>query len=126
MLRPENRPPEYPPELLPLALRPHTVAVRAIFNESGRVMEIVKSPLGESTDDAYRPQFESAVRHAVEEWRCQPPRIRKFRPGPDADHDGKPDYRILAAERILKTFFDLAFSFEVINGQPVVKRAVPK
>ncbi len=126
MLRPENRHPEYPPELLHLALTPHVVVVRAIFNESGRVTEIVNSPLGASTEDVYRPQFEAAVRRAVEQWKCQAPRIRKFRPGPDADHDGKPDYRVLSAERILKAFFDLEFSFEVINGQPVVKRATPK
>jgi hypothetical protein len=54
-------------------------------------------------------------------WRCEPPHIRKFRPGPDNDHDGKPDYRIMVAQSTLKTFFDVSFSFEVVNGEPVVK-----
>jgi hypothetical protein len=47
--------------------------------------------------------------------------IRKFRPGPDSDGDGKPDFLIMSSQRSLKTFFDLTFSFEVVDGQPIVK-----
>jgi hypothetical protein len=45
---------------------------------------------------------------------------------PDSDGDGKPDYRIMTAQTTLKTFFDLSFTFEVIDGQPVVRAASPK
>lgn len=120
-LRPENRPPAYPPELIPLHLPPHTIGVRLTFSESGRVIDAVPSPLVPSTDDSCKPAFLAAVTEAVREWKCQPPAIRKFRPGPDTDGDGKPDYQILVAQRVLKTFFDLSFSFEVVNGHPVVK-----
>ena len=120
-LRPENRPPAYPPDLIPLHLAPHTIGVRATFSEAGRVVDVASSPLVASTEDSYRPAFFAAVAQAVREWKCQPPAIRKFRPGPDGDGDGKPDYRILIAQRFFRTFFDLSFSFEVVDGHPVVK-----
>ena len=125
-LSPRNNPPAYPPDLIPLQLTPYTIVVRVIFDESGRVFEIAHSPLATSTEGQYRTAFEAAVKQALQQWRCSPPRIRKFRPGPDADGDGKPDYRILASQRVLKTFFDVSFSFEVVNGQPVVRSAAPK
>jgi len=122
-LRPENPPPIYPPELVPLHLTPHTVAVRVMFDERGSALSVVPSPVANSTDDPYRATFEKAVETTLMRWRCQPPRIRKFRPGPDSDGDGKPDFRILSAQRTLKTFFDVSFLFEVVNGQPVVRSA---
>jgi len=116
-----NPQPKYPPELIARHLAPHTVAVRVTFDERGRLFDIAPSPVAESTRDEYQPAFEAAVRDAVGRWKCWPASIRKFRDGPDADGDGKPDYRILVAERMLKTFFDISFSFEIVNGQPVVR-----
>jgi hypothetical protein len=97
------------------------VVLRVTFDERGRASEIANSPVAASTDDDYRPAFEAAARKALKAWGCHPPRIRKFRPGPDGDGDGKPDFRILQAERLLQAFFDVSFTFEVINGVPVVK-----
>lgn len=116
-----NPPPKYPADLLSLNLPRRAASVRVTFDESGHVIDVGPSPVGETTHDQYEPAFTAAVRDAVQTWRCYPPRIRKFRDGPDADGDGKPDYRILASQRTLKTFFDVTFVFEVINGQPVVK-----
>jgi hypothetical protein len=121
-LNSDNRVPVYPQQLVALRLPPHTIGVRVTFDESGRAVDVGPSPLVPSTADSYRSAFEAAVDEAVKRWRCYPPRIRKFRPGPDTDGDGKPDYRIMTAQRVFKTFFDLAFDFEIINGQPVVKR----
>ena len=120
-LRPENPPPAYPADLIALHLQEHTIAVRVTFDEAGRLFDVAPSPIAASTDDAYRPAFEQSVRDALKSWRCSPPRIRKFRPGPDGDGDGKPDYRIMVTQKPLKTFFDLSFAFAVVNGQPVVK-----
>lgn len=122
-LLPSNPSPIYPIALLPMHLTPHAIAVRVTFKESGEVSEITASPVAQSTEDEYRPLFEAAVRDAVSQWKCWPSRIRKFRPGPDLDGDGKSDYRILVSERLFKTFFDVAFSFEIVNGKPAVKRA---
>ena len=125
-LRPDNPPPKYPAELIPLRLGPHTVSLRVTFDEQGAAWRVEPSPIAESTDDPYRSAFENALKETLMRWKCQPPRIRKFRPGPDSDGDGKPDFRIMTAQRTLKTFFDLSFTFEVVNGQPVVRSASPK
>lgn len=116
-----NPRPEYPRDLIPLHLAPHVVGLRVTFDERGNAIEIVQSPVVESTASDYAPRFEAVAREALQAWRCHPAQIRKFRDGPDSDGDGKADYRILAASRRLKAFFDLSFSFEVVNGQPVVR-----
>lgn len=116
-----NRPPKYPADLLPLNLPRKAASVRVTFDENGRVIDVVPSPIGEITHDEYESAFMSAVTDAVCTWHCYPASIRKFRDGPDNDGDGKPDYRILVAQRFLKTFFDVTFTFEVVNGHPVVK-----
>ncbi len=118
---PGNPKPEYPTELVARKLPLHVVSVRVTFAEDGRAADISNSPLAASTQDEYTPDFAGEVKKAVSRWRCWPARIRKFRLGKDLDGDGKPDYRILSAEKVLRTYFDMTFSFEVINGQPVVK-----
>ena len=120
-LMPGNPNPKYAPELVGLHLPPHVVSIRVRFGEDARPEDIGPSPVGETSHDKYEPAFEAAVRNAVERWKCWPARIRKFRDGPDLDGDGKPDYRILVSQRMLKTFFDVSFTFEVVNGQPVVR-----
>ncbi|HSP14556.1 MAG TPA: hypothetical protein VLV78_07385 [Thermoanaerobaculia bacterium] len=122
-LNPDNPFPEYPAALIGKSLPIHVVAARVTFDEEGCPIDIAGSPLRASTEDQYTPYFVGEVRKAVATWKCWPPRIRKFRPGPDTDGDGKPDYRILSAEKVLKTYFDVSFSFEVVNGVPVVKGA---
>jgi hypothetical protein len=125
-LRPENPPPAYPAQLISLHLPPHTVSLRVTFDEQGAALQVEPSPIAKSTEDQYRGVFEKAVTDTLMRWKVQPPRIRKFRDGPDSDGDGKPDYRIMTAQQALKTFFDLSFSFEVLDGQPVVRSASPK
>ena len=114
--------PEYPPHLIDKRLPPHIVALRIVFDESGQLIETTKSPLAPSTESVDASDFESAAIGAIGTWRCLPARIRKFRDAEDSDGDGQPDYRILVGEKVLKTRFDLAFSFEIVNGEPVVKR----
>ena len=116
-----NPNPDYPASLLSLHLPPRVVSARVTFDEQGRAIEVTPSAIGETTHDQYTQAFWGAVSEALLRWHCSPPRIRKWRDGPDADGDGKPDYRILAAQRVFKTFFDVAFTFDVVNGQPVVK-----
>jgi hypothetical protein len=125
-LDPSNPGPTYPAELIQLRLPPYTVGMRVTFDERGNVLDILPSPIAASTEGPHRPAFEDATRAALRRWHCWAPQIRKFRPGPDADGDGKPDYRIMSDRRSLKTFFDVSFAFEVVNGVPVVKSAAPK
>ncbi len=113
--------PVYPAELVALHLPPHVVVLRVYFDKQGDAIDVRPSPVAASTDDQYREAFEQAARQSLKKWRCYAAAIRKFRPGPDTDGDGKPDYRILEAQRYFSTFFDVSFSFEIVNGEPVVK-----
>jgi hypothetical protein len=122
---PENPVPEYPAELLKLRLKPHVVVVRMLVDEEGQILDISPSPLQASTDSPHLPLFESQVRAALQQWSVRPPAIRKFKPGPDADGDGTADYRIMVDQRTFKTYFDLAFTFEVVDGKGVVRSDVP-
>ena len=122
-LDPSNAMPVYPAELVALHPAPHTVVLRVTFDDLGHVAGIAKSPVRASTADPYSDRFEAATREALEKWRSSPAKIRRFHPGPDGDGDGKPDYRIMDFECTLRAFFDVSFSFDVVNGQPVVKQS---
>lgn len=125
-IRPDNPQPAYPEGLVRLRLAPHVIAVRMIVDERGQVAEIGPSPVAESTTDEYCAAFEESVKTALRQWRVSPPQIRKFRPGADLDGDGKADYRVLASSRALKAFFDISFTFAIVDGKPVVRRSSGK
>jgi hypothetical protein len=125
-IAPDNPVPEYPAELLALRLKPHVVVVRMIVDEMQQVMDISPSPLQPSTESPHRPLFESQVRTALQQWSVRPPVIRKFKPGPDADGDGTADYQIMVDQHTLKAYFDLAFTFEVVDGKGVVRSKAPQ
>jgi len=118
--------PVYPPDLLILGLQAHAIAVRFVVDESRHVTDVSTSPVQESTESAYRSTFEASVHAALKGWSAWPAAIRKFRPGPDANGDGAPDYRILIDHRTLKAYFDVLFVFEVVNGEPVVRTVTAK
>lgn len=115
-LMPGNPKPQYPPDLVKRNLSPHVVSVRATFGENSKLLDLRQSPVAATTHDDYTPAFEAAVRDSLEKWICYPARIRTFR-------QGSGDFRILSSQRLLKTYFDLSFTFEIENGQPVVKSA---
>ncbi len=121
--QPGNPMPIYPADLVGLRLSAHVIAIRMIVDEKGAVTEVTPSPLAASTEDEYRPRFEESVNSALARWYISPPQIRKFKPGDDLDRDGKPDYRILVAGHTLKAFFDISFTFDIVDGKPVVRSA---
>jgi hypothetical protein len=121
-LHPGNPAPAYPAELIAQGVPAHRIVVRILFDEMGRVLDIGPSPLEASTSSRLTPRFDASVCDALLNWRIWPPTLRKFRPGPDSDGDGKPDYRVMIDQKTLKSFFDVAFTFEIVNGQPVVRQ----
>lgn len=121
--QPGNPMPIYPADLVGLRLPVHVIAIRMIVDEKGAVSQVTPSPLAASTEDEYRPRFEESVKSALDRWYVSPPQIRKFKPGDDLDGDGKPDYRVMVASRTLKAFFDISFTFDIVDGKPVVRSA---
>jgi len=121
-----NPAPVYPPDLVPLHLKHHTVGLRITFNETGRVSDVGESPVAGSTGGQYQAAFTAAALQALEQWRCWPPEVRKFRPGPDGDGDGKPDFQIVVKRKVLRAYFDVSITFEVVDGLPTVKSDVPQ
>jgi hypothetical protein len=121
-----NPMPEYRADLIPLKLAPHVVVVRITSNEQSRIEDVRPSPLGGSTEGQYSGRFQEAVAQAVANWKVFPAEIRRMKNGPDLDNDGKPDYDIVTARRVLKAFFDIAFRFEIVDGKPVVRTDTPK
>ena len=119
-----NPPPQYPKDLVRLGLPSHRIVARIVFEEQGHVVDVGPSPLERSTQSRYSSQFDAAVCDALLNWRVRAPEVRKFRPGPDSDSDGKPDFRVMTDRKRLKSFFDVAFTFEVVNGEPVVRQGV--
>jgi hypothetical protein len=121
-LDPDNPAPAYPAELIGHGVSTHRIVVRILFDEMGRVLDVGPSPLESSTSSPLTARFEEAVCGALLNWTTWPPTLRKFRPGADSDGDGKPDYRVMVDQKALKSFFDVAFTFEIVNGQPVVRQ----
>ena len=119
-----NPPPQYPKDLVRLGLPVHRIVTRIVFEEEGHVSDVGSSPLERSTESRYTSQFDAAVCEALLNWRVWAPEVRKFRDGPDSDGDGKPDFRVMTDRKRLKSFFDVAFTFEVVNGEPVVRQGV--
>lgn len=119
-----NPPPQYPEDLVRLGLASHRIVARIVFEEGGHVVDVGPSPLERSTESRWASRFDAAVCEALLHWRVWAPEVRKFRPGPDSDGDGQPDFRVMVDRKRLKSFFDVAFTFEVVNGEPVVRQGL--
>ncbi|MBI3450129.1 MAG: hypothetical protein HY049_14595 [Acidobacteria bacterium] len=119
---PDNSAPDYPGDLLRLALPPRTVVVRAVIDERGDVVTVVRSPLAPAVGAPYDARFEEAAIAAVGRWEFEPARVRSFRPSDDRDGDGRPDYEILDGESPKKVFLDFRFVFEVREGKGLVRQ----
>ncbi len=116
----ENQLPKYPPALLPQRLPPQRVGIRFTIDRNGAVRDVVQSAVAETTEDA-DPLIVNAVRDVVSRWSFSPPRVRTLKDGPDADDNGIPDYRVLDREDVISVYYDLQFTFEVIDGRGVVR-----
>jgi hypothetical protein len=93
------------------------VAVRIIVYEDGAIRGVLDSPLDQPTNGENWEVFRAAVEQTVWSWRYTPATIRTFADGEDLNHDGKPDYPVMVEERPIRTYLDLRFTFEVVNGR---------
>jgi len=93
------------------------LVVRIIVEEDGTVQEIHPSPLENSTDVRSREPFWAAVRQAVLSWKFAPAIILTIKERRDLEGGGGGDNEELTDARLVRTYLDLRFKFEVVNGQ---------
>lgn len=120
---PGNLSPTYPPRPLAAGHGPATVVVRVIIDATGRVEQVMDSPLMESTAGPFSGDFRSAVEGAIRDWEFVPAQWRQLREGKDLDGDGVPDYRTVVRSEAIPVYLDLRFDFRVVDGKGIV--AIP-
>jgi len=108
--------PRYPEAALAAGAPPTEVLVRVVVAEDGSVASVEPSPLTPPPTGAWETLFLAAVREAVAEWRYDPCQLRELEEGPDRDGDGRPDFQVVVASTPLAVYLDLAFRFEVVDG----------
>jgi hypothetical protein len=114
--------PSYPADALAAGDGPHLEFVRFTIDEHGDVSKIDDSPLGASDGGPHAAAFRQAVDEAVRTWKYQPGALRTVEPGHDLDGDGKPDYTVTTSTRIVSVYYDVKFTFEIVEGKGVVRK----
>jgi hypothetical protein len=124
-LRPQpvetKRLPTYPERALAAGDGPHREIVRIVIDVHGTVGQVLDSPLGRSDDGPFAADYRQAVDDAVKSWRYEPGVLEHVRDGEDKDLDGKPDYRVLTSLDRVAVYYDIRFTFEIVDGKGVVK-----
>lgn len=112
--------PVYPPAALAAGDGPHRELVRIVIDDRGNVVQVGDSPLGDSDGGPHAADFRAAVDAAVRTWRFTPGVLRKVEPGHDLDGDGKPDYVVAKSNDLVPVYYDVRFTFEIVEGKGVV------
>lgn len=108
--------PNYPESALAAAVPPVEILVRVVVAEDGSVASVGPSPLAAPARDEWEVLFLEAVEEAVAGWRYDPCQLRELEDGPDRDGDGAPDFQVVLASTPLAVYLDLAFRFEIVDG----------
>ena len=114
--------PVYPERALAARFGPHHEIVRIVIDTHGNVAEVGDSPLGRSDDDAYAGDFRRAVDAAVRRWKFMPGVLRHVAPGHDLDGNGRPDYTVTTSYDLVPVYYDVKFTFEIVEGNGLVRR----
>jgi hypothetical protein len=114
--------PVYPADALAAGDGPHLEFVRIVIDEHGDVSRVEDSPLGASDGGPHAAAFRHAVDQAVRTWRFGPGALLKVAPGNDLDGDGKADYSITTSTEIVSVYYDVKFTFEIVDGKGVVRK----
>jgi hypothetical protein len=113
--------PIYPESELHKNTGPVTVVVRIFVGTDGSVDQVFDSPLGGSTQIDTGDPFRSSVEQAVRGWRFASGQVRTLAESEGSDGERKPDFRVIADETPVRTYLDLRFTFEVIDGKGRVR-----
>jgi hypothetical protein len=118
-----NTLPKYPENALAVRDGPHLEVVRFIIDTHGNVERILDSPLESSDGGPFAADYRRAVEEALKSWRYEPGVLQHVEPGEDKDGDGKPDYKVMTSSEVVAVYYDVRFTFEIVNGKGVVKEA---
>ena len=113
--------PSYPQSELVRNTAPVTVVVRIFVGTDGSVDQVSDSPLEGSRRIDTGDPFRASVEQAVRGWRFVSGRVRTLAESEGSDGERKPDFRVIADETPVRTYLDLRFTFEVIDGKGRVR-----
>jgi hypothetical protein len=112
--------PKYPENALGVHDGPHHEVVRIVIDPEGHVSQVADSPMAQSDGGPFAEDYRRAVEAAVKTWRYDPGTLRHVEDGPDHDGDGKPDYKIMTSSDRVAVYYDIRFTFEIVDGKGVV------
>lgn len=112
--------PRYPEAALAAHDGPHHEIVRIVIDTKGNVGQVLDSPVGRSDGGPFAADYHLAVDDAVRSWRYEPGALQHVVPGHDLDADGKPDYKVVTSRELVAVYYDIRFTFEIVNGEGVV------
>lgn len=114
------RMPVFPDAALAAGAPPTVIVVRVVVAEDGSVARVGPSPLAAPLGGEWNALFLGAVVESVSGWRFDPCQLRELENGPDRNGDGAPDYHVVVASTPLSVYLDLAFRFEIVDGNGMV------
>jgi hypothetical protein len=100
---------------------PVVVLLRFVVGSDGAVREVRDSPLADPGGAPADAAFRQAAGDAVLSWLFVPAAIQTVKPGPDLDHDAKPDYTVLMDSNRVPVYLDVRFTFEIVAGERRVR-----
>jgi hypothetical protein len=112
--------PKYPESALAARDGPHREIVRIVIDTEGHVSRVGDSPMGRSDGGPFAEDYRRSVEAAVKTWRYDPGTLRHVEDGPDHDGDGKPDYKVMTSWELVAVYYDIRFTFEIVDGKGVV------
>lgn len=112
--------PVYPERALSARDGPHREIVRIVIDTHGTVDQVLDSPVGRSDGGPFAADYRHAVDDAVRTWRYLPGALRHVTDGEDKDGDGKPDYKIMTSSDPVAVYYDIRFTFEIVEGKGIV------
>jgi len=113
--------PKYPEQALAAHDGPHREIVRIVIDTHGSVSQVLDSPMARSDGGPFAAEYRRAVDDAVRTWRYQPGRLQHVADGADKDGDGKPDYKVMTSWESVAVYYDIRFTFEIVDGEGVVR-----
>jgi hypothetical protein len=113
--------PKYPENALVAHDGPHREVVRFVIDTHGNVDQVVDSPMESSDGGPFALDYRHAVEQALRSWRFDPGVFQHVKPGEDKDGDGKPDYKVMTSWDLVPVYYDVRFTFEIVDGKGVVK-----